>query len=414
MLDPGPDATEYALALGVSEDGMVAVGAARTPRCAARATALRALLGEPPVTPLATVSPDIPPKPPVPALDPPELPPPREPGRFVAARRMLPKVVIYRDAEGREILREGGSRSWRNNNPGNICKSSFTENAGAISDEGAFAIFPDEETGFSAIVALLCTPAYAPLSLRDAIFRYAPPSENQSTHYLTFVTQHSGVGRDEVLRSIGTAALKRVARAIREMEGWTPGGERPNAPASVVMSGGGVSATAAAAQEWMTVAEREAALAERKRSAWPDLGENPRILEYLRVAAAWFEPGDCDETDWCAASVNWYLIQSGYVGTDHLGARSFFWNRKGQFLRLPGAMKGAIGVIRRNPPAVDDGWEGGPGHVGFVASFTATHATLLGGNQSRTVRQQPYPMEEQDAQGSVKAKSLAFLMPMIS
>lgn len=414
LLDPGPDATEYVLALRVLEDGMAAVGAAHTPLCARRAAALRVLLGKVPVTSVATVNPDIPSEPPVPALDRPEPLAPGKPGRFVAARRTLPKVVVYVDAEGREVLREGGSRSWRNNNPGNIRKGSFTENAGAIGDDGAFAIFPDEETGFAAIVALLRTPSYAPLNLRGAIFRYAPPSENQSDHYLAFIVQHSGVGRDEVLRGIGAAALRRVARAIRDMEGWTPGSERPNAPASVVMSGGGVSGAAAAAQEWMTVAEREAALPERERSAWPDPGENPRILEYFRVAAAWFEPGDGDETDWCAAFVNWCLIQSGHVGTDHPGARSFFWNRKGQFLRLPGPVKGAIGVIRRNPPVVDDGWDSGPGHVGFVTSFTATHVTLLSGNQSHTVRRQPYPMKEQDAQGRVKAKFVAFLMPVMN
>lgn len=414
LLDPGPDATEYALALRVLEDGMAAVGAAHTPRCAARAAALRALLGRVPAGPPPSVHPDIPPQPPVPSLDRPEPPPPGAPGRFVAARRTLPRTVAYVDAQGREVLREGGSRSWRNNNPGNIRKGSFTENAGAIGDDGAFAIFPDEESGFAAIVALLRAPSYASLSLHDAIFRYAPPAENQSDRYLAFVMQHSGVGRDEVLRDIGAAALKRVARAIREMEGWTPGAERANAPASVVTPGGGVSGAAAAAQEWMAVAEREAALPERERSAWPDPGENPRILEYFRVAAAWFEPGEGDETDWCAAFVNWCLIQSGHVGTDHPGARSFVWNRKGQFLRLPGPAKGAIGVIRRHPPAVDDAWESGPGHVGFVASFTATQVTLLGGNQSRTVRRQTYPMEERDAQGRVIARFVAFLMPVMN
>lgn len=414
LLDPGPDATERALALRVLEDGIAAVGAVHTPRCTARAAALRALLGQaPPATP-PTVNPDIPPTPPVPALDRPEPPPPGPPGRFVAARRTLPQTVLYVDEEGREVLREGGSRSWRNNNPGNIRRGSFAESAGAIGDDGAFAIFPDEESGLGAIVTLLRSASYARLSLRDAIFRYAPPAENDSGRYVAFVTQHSGVGAHEVLREVGAAALKRIARAIRDMEGWKPGAERANAPASVVTPAGGVSGAAAAAQEWMAVAEREAELPEHARSAWPDPGENPRILEYFRIAAAWFEPGEGDETDWCAAFVNWCLIQSGHVGTDHPGARSFAWNRKGQFLRLPGPARGAIGVIRRDPPAVEDGWESGPGHVGFVTAFTPTHVTLLGGNQSRTVRRQTYPMEERDAAGRVRARFVAFLMPVMN
>jgi uncharacterized protein (TIGR02594 family) len=146
----------------------------------------------------------------------------------------------------------------------------------------------------------------------------------------------------------------------------------------------------------------------------PDPDENPRILEYFRVAAAWFEPSKGDETDWFAAFVNWCLVQSGHVGTDHPGARSFFWNRKGQFLRLPGPAKGAIGVIRRNPPVEYDEWHTGEGHVGFVASFTPTHVTLLGGNQSHTVRRQTYPMEERDSQGRVTARFVAFVMPVMN
>jgi uncharacterized protein (TIGR02594 family) len=414
LLDPRPDAAEYALALRVLEDGISAVGTAHAPRCSARAATLRALLGQAPALPKPSVNPDIPPQPPVPALDQPEPPPLGEPGRFIAARRTLPKTVIYVDSEGREMLREGGSRSWRTNNPGNIRKGSFTDNAGAIGDDGAFAIFPDEQTGFAAIVALLRTPSYTLLNLRAAIFRYAPPSENESDRYLAFVIEHSGVGQDQVLRDIGAAALKRVASAIRSMEGWTLGSERANGPASVTTLNGGVSGAAAAAHEWMAVAEREAALPERERSALPDPDENPRILEYFRVAAAWFEPSKGDETDWCAAFVNWCLIQSGHVGTDHPGARSFFWNRKGQFLRLPGPAKGAIGVIRRNPPVEDDGWQTGEGHVGFVASFTPTHVTLLGGNQSHTVRRQTYPMEERDSQGRVTARFVAFVMPVMN
>jgi uncharacterized protein (TIGR02594 family) len=164
----------------------------------------------------------------------------------------------------------------------------------------------------------------------------------------------------------------------------------------------------------MAFAEREAALPERERSAWPDPGENPRILEYFRVAAAWFEAGEGDETDWCAAFVNWCLVQSGHAGTDHPGARSFFWNRMGQFVRLPAPVKGSVAVMRRNPPSVEDDWPSGPGHVGFVVGATATHVTLLGGNQSQTVRLQTFPLEQRDGSGRVTARFVAFMMPVMT
>lgn len=369
-----------------------------------------------PVVAPPRVNPDVPPAPPVPGLDGPDPPPPGPAGPFVAARRTLQTTVLYIDAAGREMLRAGGSRSWRNNNPGNIRKGDFARNAGAIGDDGAFAIFADHAAGFAALIALLKSAAYASRTLRDAIFRYAPPSENDSERYLRFVADRTGIGPDQVLGTLPIAQLRRLGDAIQAMEGWNEGAERPNLPASGTplrsdAEAGGVSGAAGAAREWMVVAEREAALPERERSPWPDPEENPRILEYFRVGAAWHEPSD--ETDWCAAFVNWCLVMSGHLGTDHPGARSFFWNRKGQFVVLDGPRKGAI-AVRRYAPFDDPRWEEGKGHVGFVTSFTDRDVTLLGGNQSRTVRVQTYPLEARDSEGRLLSRFVAFLMPVMN
>ena len=108
-----------------------------------------------------------------------------------------------------------------------------------------------------------------------------------------------------------------------------------------------------------------------------------------------------------------FCILSGHIGTDHPGARSFFWNRKGQFVTLPGPAKGAI-AVQRHAPFDDLTWTTGKGHVGFVTSFTSTHVTLLGGNQSDTVKVQTYPLETRDAQGRLVSKFVAFMMPAIN
>jgi uncharacterized protein (TIGR02594 family) len=365
-----------------------------------------------------SVNPDIPAKPPVPALNVPGAVPAGGPGRFVSARRTGVKIVTYVDEDAREVVREGGSRSWRNNNPGNIRKGDFVITAGAIGDDGSFGIFADLKSGLAAITALLQTASYRDLTLEGAIFRYAPPSENDTGAYVDFVESKSGVSRGEVMRQLAPERLAAVAEAIRKMEGWVEGIERADQPASLLAASpgvapSGITSAAAASGEWMQIAEEQAGLPERERSEWPDPGENPRILNYFRVAAPWFEPGDGDETDWCAAFVNFCLLGSGHIGTNHPGARSFFWNKKGQFVPIAAPVRGCI-AVQRHAPFDDPKWETGAGHVGFVTSSTATHVTLLGGNQSKTVKVQSFPLVTTNASGKVVSRFVSFMMPVMN
>lgn len=371
-----------------------------------------------PLPVMPSVNPDIPAVPPVPAMDQPGPIPAGPVTDFIAARRVGPKAVMYTDSGGRAVMREGGSRSWRNNNPGNIIRSAFAETAGAIGDDGSFAIFPSEKVGLEAIVSLLRTVKYRELSLEGAIFRYAPPSENDSAGYAAFVSAQTGIDRAAAIASLTVIQLRAIAKAIRTMEGWTVGSEAQSAPNSVLSptAGGGakgITGTEASRQEWMQVALDQAALPEHERSAWLDPGENPRILNYFRVAAGWFDAAGGDETDWCAAFVNFCLLTSGHLGTEHPGARSFFWNRAGRFVALPGPTPGAI-AVRRYPPFDDPDWATGHGHVGFVTSFTDSHVTLLGGNQDNTVKTATYPRETRDTQGRLTSKFVAFMMPVMS
>ena len=418
-LNPMSDDAEMRLTLTTLDSGLASlagqVSPARVTHTRARTELLRSRLGAA-APPTGSVNPELPPTPPVPIMDTPDPVPPGDATGFIAARKTAHLTVLYIDAEGREVLRQGGSRSWRNNNPGNIRKGSFADNSGAIGDDGAFAVFPDEKTGFAAVVGLLRSQAYTNLSLKDALFRYAPPVENDSDAYVASVVDKTGIAATTILRDLPIAKIRAFAAAIKQIEGWNVGSEGPNSPTSGSATRpvtGGISSAVGAAGEWMEIAAREAALPERERSEWPDPGENPRILEYFRVAASWFEPGDGDETDWCAAFVNYCLVTSGHFGTEHPGARSFFWNKKNQFIRLDAPVKGAI-AVRRYAPFTDPEWASGPGHVGFVTGFTSTHLTLLGGNQSHTVRLQDYPRETHDANGDLASQFVAYMMPVIS
>ena len=290
---------------------------------------------------------------PVANMDLPDPPPPGTPGTFVHARSIAFKTILYTDNDGRDEIREGGSRSWRDCNPGNIRKGDFSINAGAIGDDGSFAVFPDEHTGTAAIIALLKTSKYINLTLRDAVFRYAPPEENKSEEYAAALSARTGIDLGTPLSTLKADEFRKVARRIQEIEGWIPGLIRANAPAAMRShaSGGVISSAASATQDWMDIARREAALPAHERSQWPDPGENPRILNYFKVCSAWFEADEGDEVDWCAAFVNYCLVTSGHMGTDHPGARSFFWNKKVSSYPCPSPYP-ARSLFAAMPPSV--------------------------------------------------------------
>lgn len=88
-----------------------------------------------------------------------------------------------------------GSRSLRNNNPGNLKFTAWTKGQGATgADDKGFAIFPDYAAGWWALLALLVLRVrqHPEWSILDLFFSYAPPSENDTQKYAAFVAKHVG------------------------------------------------------------------------------------------------------------------------------------------------------------------------------------------------------------------------------
>lgn len=79
-----------------------------------------------------------------------------------------------------------GTRATANHNPGNLEYHQFAIDHGATGTDGRFAIFPDDETGFNAMTALL-KEFYGGMTLGTALDKYAPPVENQTNIYLQHV-----------------------------------------------------------------------------------------------------------------------------------------------------------------------------------------------------------------------------------
>jgi hypothetical protein len=117
----------------------------------------------------------------------------------------------------------GGDRNWRNNNPGNIEAGSFADSHGAIGSDGRFAIFPDAQTGMQALQSLLSSDNYEGLTIEEAMERYAPPTENDTDAYTSFIADNVGVEASTPMSDLTAAQLASFAGAIETFEGGAPG-----------------------------------------------------------------------------------------------------------------------------------------------------------------------------------------------
>jgi uncharacterized protein (TIGR02594 family) len=106
---------------------------------------------------------------------------------------------------------------------------------------------------------------------------------------------------------------------------------------------------------------------------------NPKIDEMFRVSGHGYVKDD--ETPWCAAFVGACLRLSGYKSSGKLNARSY----KGFGEKLDEPRPGCIVVFWRTSKTSPNG------HVAFFESDTANGISVLGGNQSNSVRVQAYP-----------------------
>lgn len=146
-------------------------------------------------------------------------------------------AVIVVCSDGSEDVRAGGSRAWRNSNPGNMENGDFAKAHGSIGGAGGpgnkrFAVFADGESGFDALVDRLGTGSFTGLPMDAAIERWAPPSENNTARYKTIVQKATGLSGSTRLGDMTAAQREALARAIRQHEGWIQGTVTNRSPSS--------------------------------------------------------------------------------------------------------------------------------------------------------------------------------------
>ena len=136
------------------------------------------------------------------------------------------RIVIYKTTDGKKYVKEGGTRTWRNNNPGNL-KYSKWKNAkrdGAIGrDKDGFGIFPDIKTGTEAQYKLLKKWQKKNLTLEQVIYKYAPPKENKTKDYLSYLMRKLDIDRADSIQELNERRIRELMRWIKEYEGWKIG-----------------------------------------------------------------------------------------------------------------------------------------------------------------------------------------------
>lgn len=113
------------------------------------------------------------------------------------------------------------SRGLRNNNPGNIRLGSFRyKGEKAESSDTAFRQFESIEWGYRAMFVLLHTYAkkHGCRTLRQMIYRYAPPIENHTENYIRRVAHATHLSPDEDISTTDGATMMAVVAAMSEVE----------------------------------------------------------------------------------------------------------------------------------------------------------------------------------------------------
>jgi hypothetical protein len=150
--------------------------------------------------------------------------------------------VVYPDE-----VRAGGVYAWINRNPGNITSGAWAEEHGAYPGKGngGFAIFPDEHTGFYAIIAFLDRVPND--TIYQVMARYAPPDDgknpmvkgNNPEAYARMVASRLGATVTTKVKELSDEQKSVWAAEIQRIETGPKGeGQRfayddPNLPAEI-------------------------------------------------------------------------------------------------------------------------------------------------------------------------------------
>lgn len=98
-----------------------------------------------------------------------------------------------------EGYKKTGTLADRQRNPGNL---RFAGQKNAVRGDKGFAKFKTHQDGFNALVAQIKLDSNRNLTLRQFIYKYAPPKENNTAAYLRSVSKTLGISPDTKLKAV--------------------------------------------------------------------------------------------------------------------------------------------------------------------------------------------------------------------
>jgi hypothetical protein len=113
--------------------------------------------------------------------------------------------------------------AWRNNNPGNLVYGKFAVDNGAVGRNMQFAIFSDVQTGENALTNLLGSVTYPDLNVDQAISRYAPSFQNDTSSYQGFIQNTVGASGSNGMSTLNSERFMAIVHGIEQYEGWSVG-----------------------------------------------------------------------------------------------------------------------------------------------------------------------------------------------
>ena len=135
----------------------------------------------------------------------------------------MKRTYYYKD--GSYLTKENGTVAWRNNNEGNLRPGALSSSRIGV-DKKNFAVFATPEDGHNAKKYLLfSSSSYKDLTLKDAIKKYAPASDNNNPDsYANFIMRNGKV-ENKVMCKYTTDEQDRIMSAMKIQEGYKAGTE---------------------------------------------------------------------------------------------------------------------------------------------------------------------------------------------
>ncbi len=132
------------------------------------------------------------------------------------------KSIVVEMDDG-TVKKMTGDRNWRNNNPGNLEASPWTQKQpGYLGTDGRFAIFSNSEQGREAKNKLLFN-TYKDTSIASAIEKFAPSVENDTAAYIARVSREIGVNPRTKLSDLTPEQKTIMLNAMKSVEGGKTG-----------------------------------------------------------------------------------------------------------------------------------------------------------------------------------------------